>query len=176
MKNRKNNQALFILLLLIVAAAFLRVFIGIPNVTPIAAIALFGATYIKRKELALVLPLAILFISDLFIGLYSPVLMLSVYGSFICIALLGFAMRKKINIYTVVGGSISASVVFFIITNFVVWAEGLWYPLSMEGLLSCYTMALPFFRYELLGTLAFTLFFFGSYNLITRKVFAMQNA
>jgi len=176
MKNRKNNQALLILLLLIVAAAFLRVFIGIPNVTPIAAIALFGATYIKRKELALILPLAILFISDLFIGLYSPLLMVSVYGSFILIALIGFAMRRKVNIYTVVGGSISASVIFFLVTNFVVWAQGLWYPLSVEGLVSCYAMALPFFRYEILGTLAFALFFFGSYNLITRKVFVLQNA
>jgi hypothetical protein len=176
MKNRKNNQALLILLILIVAVAFLRVFIGIPNVTPIAAIALFGATYIKRRELALVLPLAILFISDLFIGLYSPVLMLSVYGSFILIALIGFAMRKKVNIYSVIGGSISASVVFFLVTNFIVWAEGLWYPLTVEGLVSCYAMALPFFRYELIGTLAFTLFFFGSYSLITRKVLAPQNA
>jgi hypothetical protein len=85
-------------------------------------------------------------------------------------------MRKKVNIYSVIGGSISASVVFFLVTNFIVWAEGLWYPLTVEGLVSCYAMALPFFRYELIGTLAFTLFFFGSYSLITRKVLAPQNA
>jgi hypothetical protein len=124
MKDRKNKQAFLILILLIVAAAFMRLIIGIPNVTPIAAIALFGGTYIKRKELALVLPLAILLISDIFIGFYNPVLMAGVYGSFILIGLMGFLLRKKVNILTVTTASLSASVIFFVITNFVVWGSG----------------------------------------------------
>jgi len=176
MKNKQKNQILLMIIMLVAAAAFLRQFIGIPNVTPIAAIALFGATYIKRKEFAILLPLLILLISDIFIGFYSPVLMAGVYGSFILIAMIGFALRRKVTPLTIAGSSIASSIVFFIITNFVVWAQGLWYPLSAEGLISCYAMGLPFFRYEVLGTLAFTMFFFGSYELVTRKFFSIQQA
>jgi hypothetical protein len=176
MKDRKNKQAFLILILLIVAAAFMRLIIGIPNVTPIAAIALFGGTYIKRKELALVLPLAILLISDIFIGFYNPVLMAGVYGSFIIIGLLGFLLRKKINILTVTTASVSASVIFFVATNFVVWAQGLWYPMTINGLVSCYVMALPFFRVELISTLGFSLFFFGSYALMTSRILSTEKA
>jgi hypothetical protein len=168
MKIIKNNTSLLILLALVAAAAFLRVFIGIPNVSPVAAIALFGAAYIKRKELAILLPLAILFISDLFIGLYSPILMAGVYGSFVMISFLGFFLRKRINFATVAGSSFISSLIFFVITNFVVWAEGIWYPKNIEGFVSCYTMALPFFRYEIVGTLLFNAFFFLSYALTLR--------
>jgi len=176
MKDSKNKKTFVVLLLLIIAAAFLRLVIGIPNVTPIAAIALFGGTYIKRKELALILPLAILLISDVFIGFYSPVLMAGVYGSFIIIGLLGFLLRKKINILTVTTASVSASVIFFLATNFVVWVQGLWYPMTIEGLISCYYLALPFFRVELISTLAFSLFFFGSYAMMTSKVLSTEKA
>ncbi len=172
METIKRNRELLLLLFLIIAVAFMRIVINLPNVSPVAAIALFGATYIKRKELALLLPVVILFVSDLIIGLYSPVLMAGVYGSYVLIVLLGFIMRKNINIFIVTGSSLGASVVFFLVTNFTVWAEGLWYPLNIEGLISCFVMALPFFRYEVLGTLVFTAFFFGSYALVTKKVFA----
>ncbi len=176
MKITKHNSAILSLLALILAAAFLRIFIDIPNFTPIAAIALFGATYIKRKELAILFPLTILFVSDLFIGLYDPILMAGVYGSFILVALIGFILRKKVNVFTVTGSSLAASVIFFLVTNFVVWAQGLWYPLTINGLMSCYYMALPFFRFEILSTLGFSLFFFGSYALINKKVLAFQQS
>lgn len=174
MEKRNFNSAFIVLLLLIAATAFLRVFITIPNFTPIAAIALFGGTFIKRKELALLLPISILFISDLFIGLYSPALMIGVYGSFILIAAFGFILRKNVNVVSVIGSSFGASVLFFVITNFVVWAEGLWYPMTFSGLTACFVSAIPFFRYEVIGTLVFSLFFFGSYSLITKRIFAVN--
>ncbi len=168
MKNMKQHNPILILLLLVAVAAFLRMFIGIPNVSPIAAIALFGATYIKRKELAVVLPLVILLISDIIIGLYSPLLMIGVYSSFVFIALLGFVLRRNVNVATVIGSSLISSVIFFLVTNFVVWAEGIWYPLTVDGLIRCYVMALPFFKYEVAGTLVFSGLFFVTYALVFR--------
>ncbi len=176
MKTIKNNSGLLILVLLVVAIAFLRMFIPFPNVTPVAAIALFSAAYFKRKEVAMILPITILLISDVFIGFYSPLLMAGVYGSFILIALIGFVLRRKINFATVVGGSLASSVIFFLVTNFVVWLEGLWYPLTGQGLMMCYYSALPFFRYEVFGTLAFTSVFFGSWALINRYSVVPQKA
>jgi len=46
-----------------------------------------------------------------------------------------------------------SSTIFFVITNFAVWMSGTMYPLTMEGLLLCYTMAIPFFGNTLAGTL-----------------------
>jgi hypothetical protein len=175
-KQTLTNNPFILLLLLITLIAFLRIFITIPNVTPIAAIALFGGTYIKRKELAILLPLIILFISDLFIGTYSLLLMTGVYTSFVIISLLGFILRKKINYATVIGSSIISSIIFFILTNFVVWAEGIWYPLNTQGLITCYIRAIPFFKNELIGTLAFTTFFFASYNFVTKKALSFKKA
>jgi hypothetical protein len=167
MKNSTFRSELLVLLMLILSAAIFRIFFPIPNITPIAAIALFGATYIRRKELALLLPLVILFLTDLIIGLYSPALMFGVYGSFVLIGLIGFLLRKKISLFTVTTSSLSASIIFFIVSNFAVWAEAVWYPKTISGLLQCYTMAIPFFKYELIGTLSFTIVFFLSYHYIT---------
>ncbi|PLW92389.1 MAG: hypothetical protein C0592_11030 [Marinilabiliales bacterium] len=176
MKNNPNIIKLVFVLGIIVLFAVLRIFIQIPNVSPIAAIALFGGTMIKRKELALLLPLAILFISDLFIGTYSAVLMAFVYGGFILVGMLGFILRKSMKAHRVFAASLLASVVFFVVSNFGVWAQGLWYPLSWEGLVSCYAMAIPFFKYEIVGTLAFSLFFFASYELSARRIPALKLA
>lgn len=174
MEKRNLNINLIVILLLIAATAFLRIFINIPNFTPIAAIALFGGTFIKRKELAILLPMLILFVSDIIIGFYSPMLMIGVYGSFILIGLLGFLLRKNVNIVTVISSSLIASILFFVVTNFVVWAEGLWYPLTLSGLTACFVSAIPFFRYEIMGTLTFSLFFFGAYSIVTKKIFAIN--
>src|SRR3990172_7644502 len=52
-----------------------------PNFAPIAAMALFGGAYLSPRY-AILVPLLALFLGDLFIGFYSPVVMVSVYGSF----------------------------------------------------------------------------------------------
>jgi len=171
---KKYRSELLILTMLILTVVIFRILIPIPNVAPIAAIALFGATHIRRKELALLLPLVVLFISDIVIGLYSPALMFGVYGAFVLIGLIGFLLRKKVSVLTVTASSLSASIIFFFVSNFAVWAEGAWYPKTLNGLMQCYTMAIPFFKYEILGTLAFTSVFFITYYLInsTSKAFA----
>ncbi len=174
MKALKSHFPFLSLIILITLIVFLRVFIPVPNVTPVAAIALFGAAYIRRKELAVFLPLIILFVSDIILGLYSPVLMAGVYGSFVLISFIGFYLLRKISFSRLVAGSLVSSVIFFIVTNFVVWAEGLWYPMTLSGLFNCYYLALPFFRYEIAGTLVFTLFFFYSYSLIAEKSFSLH--
>ena len=53
---------------------------------------------------------------------------------------------------TAVGGSVW----FFITTNFAVWIIWDYYPKTIEGLLSCYTLAIPFFKNTLISTCLFT--------------------
>ena len=142
-----------------------RFIIHLPNFSPLAPIALFAGVYLPRK-ISLILPIIILVISDLFLGTYEPVLMVSVYGSFILCSFLGFWLKKYkswMNIYII---STVCALLFFIITNFVVWLATPWYSKDLTGLFYSYFLALPFFRNNLLGNLFYSTVFFGSYELI----------
>ncbi len=150
----------------IIFGASLRFFPHLPNFTPVAAIALFGGVYLNRRY-ALMLPLAIMAISDYSIGFYDFKLMAGVYLSFVLVGLIGLLIKKKKNLFTIFGGSILGSVLFFLITNFSVWAFYNWYPHTLNGLLQCFNMAIPFFRNTLAGDLFYVSVLFGIYELIT---------
>ena len=61
--------------------ALMRLFPMLPNFTPILALALFMPSLTKNKSLQYGLPVSIMFITDLFLGLYST--MPFVYGAFL---------------------------------------------------------------------------------------------
>lgn len=151
-------------LIFVLAGASLRLLPHPPNFAPIAATALFGGVYFS-KRLALLLPLGAMVISDIFIGYYEFSLMISVYGSFLLIVILGFWLKRHKKWYTITGSSIVAAILFFLVTNFAVWAFTLWYPKTFLGLIQCYTMAIPFLKNTLLGNLFYTTIFFGAYEL-----------
>ncbi len=152
--------------IVILAAVGLRLIPHMPNFTPIGAMALFGGANINRGY-AILVPIAALFLSDLFIGLYSPLVMVSVYGSFMLTGLVGTWLRKRKSAKNVVLAAIFSSVLFFLITNFAVWLGG-WYPRNFAGLIECYTLALPFFRNTLFGNLFYTGLLFGGYEVLLR--------
>ena len=137
-----------------------------PNFTPVAAIALFGGVYLSKKH-TVVLPLLLMIISDIFIGFHDTILF--TWGSFILTAFLGLWVRDHKSALNVFSGSLASAVLFFIITNFGAWLSPL-YPNTLQGLVDCYTLAIPFFRNTLLSTLAYTAVLFGSYELIAMRV------
>lgn len=137
------------------------------NFAPIAAIALFAGVYLGRNY-ALALPALTMLLGDSFIGFYEWKLMIAVYTSYLLIGLLGAAIKKYKSAEVIIAGSIIGSVLFFIITNFAVWQFSPWYAKSIQGLLKCYTMALPFFRNSLLGDLFYIAVFFGAYEAVMR--------
>lgn len=154
-----------------VAIAFVLVGVSLrllphpPNFAPIAAIALFGGVYLSRK-IALTLPLAAMVISDIFLGgYYHLLLMASVYGSFLLMVILGFWLKKHKKWYAVGGSAILSAVLFFLITNFVVWAFTGWYAKTFSGIIQCYLIAIPFFKNTLLGNIFYVTTFFGVYEL-----------
>jgi hypothetical protein len=152
-------------LFLILLGVFLRLLPHPANVAPITALALFGAVFLP-KRFAFIIPLAAVFLSDLFIGFYGMT-MFFVYGSFILSGLIGLYIRTRKSVRMVIGGSLLSSLLFFLITNFGVWINPIsFYSKNIEGLLLCYTAALPFFRNTLLGDLFFSGLFFGGYKLL----------
>lgn len=162
----------------IVAAVILRLLPHLPNFAPIAAMALFGGVYLNKKY-ALIVPLAAMVISDIFIGFYNPWILASVYGSFILIGLLGVWLRNNKTVPNVLGASLLGSVGFFLITNFAVWAvPHSFYPHTLQGLMNSYMMGLPFFRNTLMGDLFYTGAMFGLMEavLLTTKKIAIKKS
>lgn len=169
MTTMKKNLIWFAVFLIIAAAAT-RVlrhlgFIDLPpNVAPVAALALFGGVFLPKRY-AVALPLGVMLVSDLLIGFYTPAVMLSVYASFLASSLIGFWVRKRQNLGTVVSGTLLGSVVFFLTTNAAVWMFGTWYPKTLQGLMGAYLAGIPFFRNTVLGDLGFVGIMFGTYAL-----------
>jgi hypothetical protein len=166
MKNfiKKRKKEILIAIILVFIGTGLRLIPHFPNFVPVGALALFGGFYFSRK-IALILPLTIMFISDIFIGYYEIKLMFFVYASIFLYVFIGFYLKKNKQWYTVGGGAILGAILFFLITNFAVWALTPWYQKTFTGLIQCYFMALPFFRNTLLGDLFYTTIFFITYEL-----------
>lgn len=176
----KTNRFWIITILIFAVAALRLISLPIPNFAPIAAMALFGAAYIKNKVFAFVVPLSALLLSDLIIelvageGFYAT--MLFVYGSFILIGLIGTLLRDNIKVPRLLAAGLLGSIVFFLVTNFGVWLYSPTYTNDFAGLIFTYEMALPFFRYTILGDLFYITLMFGVFELVSRKLTVSQTA
>ena len=151
----------------IVALGFLARLAPHPaNVTPVAALALFGGSMLPAGW-AVSLPLATLVASDVAIGLHHVIAF--TWISFAATGLLGRWIARRPTAGRIVAASLIASVGFFLVTNFGVWwlgDDGRMYPRTLEGLWTCYVAALPFFRNSLIGDLAYTAGLFGLYAMV----------
>ncbi len=162
-----NIQSLVNPTIFIVLAVILRLVPHIPNVAPIAGMALFGGAYLNKKY-AILVPLAAMALSDIFLGFNASSPM--VYASFVIIGLIGLWVRKHKQVGTVIGASLLSSTIFYLLTNFNFWYATPLYPKTFSGMLEAYVMALPFFRNTIAGDLFYTGVLFGSYEFISRVV------
>jgi len=172
---------LFVLVGMILAAAASRLIPHPPNFAPIGAMALFGGACFASRLAAFVVPLAAMFLSDLAIGLLTGNLSLGlhrlipvVYGSFALIVCLGFWLRSRRTVVPIAGAALASSVLFFVLTNFGVWALGSWYPKTWEGLVACYVAAIPFFHNTLVGDAVYTTVLFGGLALAEKGLPALR--
>jgi hypothetical protein len=149
---------------LIICGILLRFSGHAPNFTPVAAIALFSGVYLNKKY-AFIVPLALMIVSDMFLGMHNVVIF--TWGGFVLTTLLGLWLKNKKTVLGVASAAVVSSLVFYIVSNFGVWLMG-WYPRTLGGLLDCYIMAVPFLRNFTLATLIYAGVFFGLYELIAR--------
>ncbi len=155
-------KKIFYPLIVIAIATFIRLLPHPPNFSPIAAMALFGGVYFSKKY-ALIVPIIALFISDIFLGFHPTIPF--VYASFLITGLIGLWLKNHRDFKSIAVGTLLSSVLFFLITNFGVWLVGNLYQKNITGLIQSYIMAIPFFRYSLIGDLFYTGIFFGSYQI-----------
>ena len=135
-----------------------------PNFTSLLALSfyvpvLFGLRYIPVLLISFV-------ITDLVIGYHSGTHW--TWGSVLVIGLMSQYFSKNINLRLV--GSLFGAFIFFLITNFGVWISGM-YSLTVNGLVECYTLAIPFFTYSLISTILFSLLIETSYKIYKIKFF-----
>ncbi len=145
---------------LILLGVITRTSVHLWNFTPIVAMSLFAGVYLGRNYIAPIVVGSML-IGDFIIGFYTTEVMLSVYGSFLLIGGIGIIISNHRSIATIIAGSISSSVLFYIVTNFFVWKFTSLYTQTFDGLIMSYTMALPFLRNMLIGDLVYTGVLFG---------------
>ncbi len=171
---------------MILVAAATRFLPHYPNVTALGAMGLFGAAYYKKSLLpALLIPFVALWMSDLVLnnivyGQYFDSFAwftpggLWIYLGFAAIVLVGKGLLNKISLGRLFGASLSASLVFFLLSNFGVWMSGTMYPLTFGGLIACYTAGLPFFLNTIVGDLFYVMLFFGAYELVFKRAFNLS--
>lgn len=167
----RNAARIIVILAAIGLAAALRLIPHPPNFTPIGAMALFGGAYLGRRALAFAAPLAALLLSDLVLGFYPGIGF--VYGAVALTVLIGWAIPPQRPALAVGGAAIAGSLLFFILTNFGMWAFSGFYPLTWDGLVACYVAAIPFFQNSLAGDLFYCAMLFGGFALLERLVPAL---
>ena len=170
---------------LILGAALLRL-VSMPeswqNFQPVGAIALFGGACFLSRRLAFIVPLAAMLLSDvlLYAGRYEYLAehgwksALFVYLSFSLIIGLGLLLRERRNWATVLVGSLAATLVFYLVSNFGWW---MLYDLPAgRSLAQTYVNAIPFIRGTLAGDLFYNGVLFGLFALAEHRIPVLKPA
>jgi hypothetical protein len=173
---KQNKSLILSLALLILVAALYRVVPGRPfGFAPQWAMAIFGgAVFINNKKWAFALPIFSMLISDalyevLYIngltsiqGFYKG--QFTNYLLFAGLTCIGFFI-KTINVKNVLTAAVASPTLFFLVSNFLVWASNGGYhrPKTVEGLMMSYNDGLPFYLNSIAGTIVFAGILFGTY-------------
>ena len=155
------------ILILITILAFSRLIPHPPNFTPLLGMAVFSGVIFDRKIFAFVVPLVAMLLSDLVIGFHSS--MPIIYFAIMLNVGVGFLLVSKFSYLKSILALVSGALIFFIVTNFAVWLGSGMYSQDLNGLISCYIMALPFFQNTLLSSLVYGLGAFYLFDLFENK-------
>ena len=155
----KNLKREIFPIALILILALARLIPHPPNFTPIIAVAIMSGYFFKNINLSFLTLVVAMLIGDLFIGFYEN--MIFVYASLLLITFVFYKISNKINFKSLFIYGFIGSLIFFIISNFGVWALGspgvydIVYEKNLNGLVECYILAIPFFGNTFLSTVIF---------------------
>jgi len=140
-----------------------------PNFTPMAAIALFAGFIFLKRYMAVIAVVVTMLLTDYFAFGYlstewfASKSMWVVYLALLFPIVFKNFLQKKLGFLRITGAVLTSSMVFFLATNFAVWAFTPMYEKTWSGLALCYTMALPFFQNTIAGDLIWSGVIFGIY-------------
>lgn len=138
------------------------------NFSPLYGICLFGAAYYRQTRWAFAVPLATYLVGDFGIwavtgrpdwAIYpgQPY----VYASVALFVVAGLLLRTRRSWLAVGGAGLTGAIMFYVVSNFGVWAGGGLYPHTLDGLVTCYVAALPSLGKCLLSTFLFSAVLFS---------------
>lgn len=96
------------------------------------------------------------------------------YPSFALVVCIGLLLRQRRRPVPIIGAALASSLVFYLVTNFGVWAMGTLYPRTVAGLFECCAMAIPFFRNTVLGDAVYCAVLFGGFALAQKEFPALR--
>ena len=157
------------IIFIVFLAALTRIAPHPPNFTPIISIALLSGLCFKNK-ISFLIPLLVMIFSDFLIGNFEMAIF--VYPPLLLVFYLGKYLENEFTYKHVFFGSFIGSFLFFTISNFGVWLVG--YPKSLSGFLSCYYMAIPFYKNTLISTILYSSILYFMYEILSRKFLSYQ--
>lgn len=183
MNKQSTSTLLIVAVLLIIVAALSRVFMYPDNFSPIIGMAIFAGAVIKDRRLAFALPLAAMFLSDVLFEVFNIAPgfwgwgQLVGYGILALITILAFNM-KKINLVSVTGYSLGASLLFFLLSNsaFFIFDNQVFhlYPQTFSGYIASLVAGIPFLKNGIMADLVYSAVLFGTYHLIQHHLFSKK--
>lgn len=178
--NKQSRSTLIIAGILVIAAALSRVLLYPDNFSPIIGMAIFAGAVIKDRRFAFALPLVAMFLSDVLFEVFNIAPgfwgwgQLVGYGILALITVLAFSM-KKINVMSVAGYSVGASLLFFLLSNsaFFIFDNQVFhlYPQNFNGYIASLVGGLPFLKTGIVADLVFSTVLFGTYYLVQNYAF-----
>ena len=184
-KLKSSFSYLVILAVLIALGVAGRLLPHPPNFTPMAAIALFAGFIFIKRYMAVVAVISTMILCDYFafgslsVSWFGSKSMFVVYIALLFPIVFKNFLQRKLGVLRIFGAALASSSVFFLATNFAVWAFSPMYEKTLEGLVLCYTMAIPFFQNTIAGDLIWSGVIFGTYlalrNYSNLKIFKQKD-
>jgi hypothetical protein len=181
MENKFNYRTPVLLLFMLVIVG-LRViaplspaFSDIANFSGIGAVALFGGAYFKNKVNAFLLPVLVLFVSDLGLaltmgidyGFYNG--MQYTYIAFILMVVVGHLLIKSVTVSNVLIAGIVGVLIHWVVSDLGVWYGSTKFPQTLYGFWLCLVQAIPFEKNFLYGTLGYSALLFSVFESLKAK-------
>ena len=165
---------------IILLAALSRVIPHMHNFSPLGAMALFGSAHFGRRWMALGVPIAATWLSDLLLNngvyarFYTEFTWISpgfywTYGSYALIAMAGWVLLRKVTVGRVLGSAVLASLIFFAVSNLGCWVGSTMYPQTIGGLMTCFAAGIPFLQGTLSGDIFYSGLLFGLYHVLQNR-------
>lgn len=181
MKTKLNIRTLvlFVFMLLIiglrVVAPLSSDFMLIASFSGVGAVALFGGFYLKNRLTSFLLPITVLFLSDLGLiltmgknyGFYEG--WYYTYLAFVLMIAVGRFFFNKVNVKNILTASFVAVFIHWIVSDFGVWLGSTFYPQTLSGFWACLVMAIPFELKFLAATLTYVAIMYGVFETLKAK-------
>jgi len=175
---KQKHLHILIAVVLIVMAAGARIVnteLGLYNFAPLVALGVFSGAVIKDKKYAFMVPVLGQLIADTYFQLFTKIPGFYIgeifnYAGLVAATALGMRMGQP-KAVKVLGFTLGGSLVFFILSNFGMWATG-YYGYTFGGLVETYVAGLPFLKNTIIGDLVGGVLFFGLYALLQRALVA----